>query len=221
MLIRPSFSGSFWVFVDVKKPRPARPEFTWGLGACLAVLVGVGAFFGVDAGLPGLALATHETDHRFTVSGYVRDKEGKPVADVRVGVRDLRDQKVEAVSTFTDGKGFYKTLLHLHNDNVGDPIQVSVKDEKTGLDETVKIRADFNPKDRHTDRQARVDLGLVPASAREGGGLGTSESDGPPAWVYGIGGLVVVGAIGVAVVWSRRRQARQSKGGRKRRGKNR
>jgi hypothetical protein len=66
-----------------------------------------------------------------------------------------------------------------------------------------------------------VDLGPVPASAQGGGGLGTNESDGPPSWVYGIGGLFVVGAIGVAVVWSRRRQARHSKGGRKRRGKHR
>ena len=177
--------------------------------------------WGVDAGFPDFAGATHENDHRFTVSGYVRDKEGRPVADVRVGLRDLRDQKIEPASTFTDGKGFYKALLHLHNDNAGDPIQVSARDEKTGLDETAQIRAEFNPNDRHTERQARVDIGTVPANAQGGGGLGTSESDGPPHWVYGIGGLFVVGAIGVAVVWSRRRQARQSKGDRKRRGKKR
>ena len=179
------------------------------------------ALLGVGAGLPDLVEATHETDHRFTISGYVRDKEGRPLADVRVGVRDLRDQKIEPASTFTDGKGFYKALLHLHNDNAGDPIQVSAKDEKTGLDETAQVRAEFNPKDRHSERQATVDLGSVPAGAQEGGGLGANESDGLPSWVYGFGGLLVVGAIGVDVVWSRRRQARQSKGDRKRRGKKR
>jgi hypothetical protein len=172
-------------------------------------------------GLPDLAEATHETDHRFTVSGYVRDKGGRPAADVRVAVRDLRDQKIEPVSTFTDAKGFYKALLHLHNDNAGDPIQVSARDEKTGLDETRQIRAEFNPRDRQTDRQGQADLGPVPASESGDGAGGTSDGEGPPHWVYAVGGLAVVGAIGLAVVWSRRRQARQSKGDRKRRGKKR
>ena len=177
--------------------------------------------FGMGVGLPDLAEATHETDHRFTVSGYVRDKGGRPVADVRVTVRDLRDQKIEAVSTFTDAKGFYKALLHLHNDNAGDPIQVSARDEKTGFDETRQIRAEFNPKDRQTDRLGRADLGPVPPSELEAGGAGAADGDGTPHWVYAVGGLCLVGAIGMAVAWSRRRQARQSKGDRKRRGKKR
>jgi len=165
--------------------------------------------------------ATHETDHRFTISGYVRDKEGRPVGDARVHVRDLRDQRVEPVSTYTDGGGYYKVVVHLHNDNAGDPIQVTVKDEKAGLDEAIKFRAEFDPQNRQAERQARVDIGKTTEKALDGGFVGAIGAEGPPYWLYGAGGLLVSGAIGVAVAWSRRRQARQSKMGQKRRGKKR
>ena len=182
------------------------------------VVVGLAGLFGMEAGFPGFAEATHETDHRFTVSGYVRDKEGRPVKDARVHVRDLRDQKIEPASTFTESSGFYKVLLHLHNDNAGDSLQVTVKDEKTGFEESTKIRAEFDPRDRHTERQGRADIGPAPEKAADGRAFGT---DGTPYWAYGVGGLLVSGAIGVAIVWSRRRQATRSKMVPKRRGKKR
>jgi hypothetical protein len=172
-----------------------------------AVVFGLAGLLGLEAGIPSGVWATHEPDHRFTVSGYVRDKEGRPVADVRVQVRDLRDQHIEPASTYTDGSGFFKAVIHLHNDNAGDPLQVTVKDDKAGLDETKKIRAEFDPTDKRSDRQARVDFGADPDKVSESGLKGPAETGGVNYWVYGAGGLLVSGAIGAAVAWSRRRKA--------------
>ena len=204
--------------MNVVQPRPSRPQSSWFGGAAFVALAGL---LGVEVGFPCVVGATHETDHRFTVSGYVRDKEGKPVVDARVHVRDLRDQSVDPVGTYTDGSGYYKVVIHLHNNNVGDSLQVTVKDDKAGLDEAVKFRAEFDPQNRHAERQARVDIGKAPEKASDGGLVGAIGTEGPPYWVYGAGGLLVSGAIGVAVAWSRRRQAKQSKAGSKRRGKKR
>jgi hypothetical protein len=200
MLDRPNFGRAVWFILSLKKTRPLSYYF--------AVFWGLAGLFGVEAIVPSMALATHELDHRFTVAGYVRDKEGRPVGDIRVHVRDLRDQQVEAVTTYTDGSGYYKAILHLHNDNAGDPIQVTVKDEKAGLDETKKIRAEFDPSDRKTERQARVDIGPVPEQTEDGWLKKATGAEGPNYWVYGVGGLLVSGAIGAAIAWSRRRQVK-------------
>ena len=181
---------------------------------------GAAVFFGlVGLILPYPAWATHETDHRFTISGYVRDTDGKPVKDVRVQARDLRDQSVDPVNTYADGSGFYKVVLHLHNTNVGDPIQVSIKDERSGVDEVKKIRAEFNPNDRHTERETRVNFGpeleRAPISG-VGGVVGTVEASS--YWLYGVGAILALAAIGAGVVWARHQQAKAVP---KRRGKKR
>ncbi|MEK7221991.1 MAG: carboxypeptidase-like regulatory domain-containing protein [Nitrospirota bacterium] len=176
----------------------------WGRAAVLFGLVGL---MGSGALIPSAAWATHEMDHRFTISGHVRDKDGKPVRDVKVQARDLRDQKIDPVTSYADGSGFYKLILHLHNSNAGDPIQISVKDERSGLDEVKKIRAEFDPADKHAERQARVEFG--PESEASGGGPGgvVGTEDASKLWLYGAGGILVATAIGVAVVRARHRQA--------------
>ncbi|TAL10364.1 MAG: carboxypeptidase regulatory-like domain-containing protein [Nitrospirae bacterium] len=188
---------------------------SWGRAAVFFGLVGL---IGSGALIPCAAWATHEMDHRFTISGYVRDKDGKPVREVKVLARDLRDQKIDPVTSYADGSGFYKLILHLHNQNAGDPIQVSVKDERSGLDEVKKIRAEFDPADRHTERQAKVDFG--PETDKPGGGAGgvIGTEDASRLWLYGVGGVLVAVAIGVAVMRARHRQAAASA---KRRGKKR
>ena len=189
---------------------------SWG-GA--AVFVGLAGLFGPAVLLPAAAWATHENDHRFTVSGSVRDKEGRPVKDARVLVRDLGDQSVDTVTTYADSSGYYKVVIHLHDKNAGDTVLVSAKDERAGFDEIKKIRAEFDPKDRHTERRAKVDFGpeSEKASASGPGGIVGTE-DAPHYWVYGAGGVLVLAAISATVAWSRRRQAKAVP---KRRGKKR
>jgi hypothetical protein len=175
---------------------------------------GAAVFFGlVGLIVPYPAWATHETDHRFTISGYVRDKDGKPVKDVRVQARDLRDQSVDPVNTYADGSGFYKVVLHLHNHNVGDPIQVSIKgsikDERSGVDEVKKIRAEYDPNDRRTEREGKVNFGPEPERSTNsgvGGLVGTAEASS--YWLYGLGGILALAAIGAGVAWARHQQAK-------------
>jgi len=199
MLDRPDFGKVFRVIL---RPMNGRPS----LGGA-AVFFGLTGLLGTAVLAPLPAWATHETDHRFTVSGYVRDKDGKPVKDARVYARDLGDQSVDPVTTYADGGGFYKVTLHLHDQNVGDAIQVSAKDERSGFDEIKKIRAEFTPGDRHTERQARVNFG--PESDTSAGGSGglIGTEDASKLWIYAVGGGLALAAIGAAVARARHRQA--------------
>lgn len=171
-----------------------------------AVFLTLGGLYAGDIGVPSVANALHEPDHRFTVSGYVRNKEGKPIENARVHVRDLRDKKIEGVTTYTSGTGYYKAVLHLHNDNAGDTIQVTAVEEKVGLDEVTTVPAEFNPSDLKSDRQVTVNIGPVPERVA-----------GAEYWQYLAGGALIAGAIG-AIVWSRYRKAKAKA---KRRGKKR
>lgn len=211
MLIRPHFTRVVRAILNVMDLRPS-----WG-GA--AVFVGLAGLFGPAVLLPATAWATHENDHRFTVSGHVRDKDGRPVKDAHVLARDLGDQSVDPVTTYADSDGYYKVVLHLHDKNAGDAVLISAKDERAGFDEIIKIRAEFDPKDRHTERQAKVNFGPEPEKT-SAGGLGGSigAEDAPQYWVYGVGGVLVLAAIGAAVAWSRQQQAKATP---KRRGKKR
>ena len=171
-------------------------------------------FGGVQTGAPPPADAMHETDHRFTISGYVRDKNGKPVGDARVRIRDLLHENIDPVTTYSDGNGYYKAIIHLHNENAGDALQVKAIEEKVGLEEVKTVRAEFDPADRKTEREARVDLGpFVEGTSEEA----TSPVIEPRGW-YVAGGAVVIGAL-LTVVWSRyrRSKARQKPRGKKRR----
>ena len=196
MLDRPNFSRFGRDIFLVLNSGPS-----WGGAAVFFALVGLI--------VPYPAWATHETDHRFTISGYVRDRDGRPVKDVRVQARNLRDQSVDPVNTYADGSGFYKVVLHLHNTNAGDPLQISVKDERSGVDEAKKIRAEFNPNDRRTEREARVNFGPEPEGSPGsgvGGLIGTAEPSS--YWLYGLGGILALAAVGAGIAWARHQQAK-------------
>ena len=132
------------------------------------------------------AFATHETDHRFTVYGTVRDDRGNPVADARVIVVDPRLD--EGMTAFTDRNGDFEALLHLHNADLGDEIIV------TALDQKKTIRAEFDPNDKVTVRKARVDFG-APGSGRPKSGWDESR-----IW---IGAVLIVAAATIFMVYQR------------------
>ncbi len=198
MLDRPHFGGVLRFIVRVMCGGLSR-----NLAAVFFSLAGICT---VEFGSPCLVSAMHETDHRFSVSGYVYDKQGKPVGDARVHVRDLSDQTVEAVTTYTDGSGYYKAVIHLHNGNAGDPVQVTAIEEKLGLEEAKTVRAEFSPNDLKTERQATLHIGAVPE------GLAPEV---PMYWQYVIGGMMAGALIG-AILWWRRRKTKTRA---KRRGK--
>jgi len=168
-------------------------RFTWRLLLILGAMLGGGAWVG------SLAQAMHEVDHRLTVYGVVRDAQGKPVADARVIVSATR--MGEGNTAFTDRQGYYESTLHIHNADLGEPIDVS-----TG-DETTRIAAQFNPQDTTTERRMEVNFGTAAVSGAPTGGRDSNQV----WWVTGVTAGILAG---VSFGYVARRWAGRSKKGR-------
>jgi hypothetical protein len=134
------------------------------------------------------ALATHEVDHRYVVFGYVGDDQGRPLAGKKVTAIDTTIQLRESVQT--DSNGYYEILLHLHDNNQGDSLEVRVEDQKK------EIRISFDPSDKTTARRQQVDFG-APVRAKNN------------TWIYWVSGAVTAGIIGLA--WYRAKRKRHQK----------
>jgi hypothetical protein len=164
-----------------------------------AKLAFASAWIGLIASFPGIAVAMHEVDHRFTVEGHVCKADGSPAAETQVVVKDTR-VSVGATS-FTDARGHYKATLHLHNDNRGDPILVAA------LDQEKKVTALFDIKDIKTERQVTVNIGS---------GCEMSGEE-PQRWVYYGAGVGLVAAATIAGVRLIKKRQRSRKRGREHR----
>lgn len=136
--------------------------------------------------LPDTIFATHEPDHRYFVSGYVRDESGNPREKVSVSLEHKGGEKQKAT---TDRRGYYETLFHLHNENLGDEIIVKVGEE------VKKVTVAFDPGDHFSERRGTVDFGAP----------GKPSSD----WMYWTGGVTLL--IGVVVYFGLFRKKRKTK----------
>ena len=160
----------------------------------------VGALLGGGAWDGSVAQAMHEVNHRLTIYGSVRDAQGKPVTDARVIISATR--LGEGATAFTDYQGKYESTLHVHDQDLGEPIDVSMGDE------TKRIAAQFNPQDTTTERRMEVNFGPAASPVASG----SNERNGQAMWL-GAGAIVAsVVAVSVAVYAKRRRTAR-AKGG--------
>lgn len=137
--------------------------------AILSSLMGTLIFFF----LPHTAWATHAQDHRYAVSGYVNDAQGKPLSAVIVTIEHKGGEKKIAT---TDSEGFYEMAFHLHDHNVGDQVTVTAHGEEK------KLAITFDPEDKFAVRQGRVDFGAVNKNRRWG-------------WFYPV--LAIMGGVGV------------------------
>jgi len=122
---------------------------------------------------PKPAFATHEVDHRFVVSGYVRDAEGNALKGVEVLLEHKSGQKFKVK---TNGLGYYESLFHLHDEDHGDEITVTVGTE------VKKVPVAFEVGNKVTHRGATADFG-APGKAS------------PLTWVYWTGGIGLLAAI--------------------------
>ncbi len=154
------------------------------------------------AAFPVAVWATHEADHRFTVEGFVCGSSGQPSPNVEVVVKDTHVSIGATVST--DEDGYYKAILHLHNDNLGDPVLVIAGNEEQ------RIKVQFDPKDLETERKVQVNFGS-----------GCEKTiGGPPRWVYYGSGMGVAAAVVFAgLKWLRKRRRRVSRRDKKSQGK--
>lgn len=157
-------------------------------------------WLGLATFLAATAEAMHEVDHRFTVEGHVCGVDSRPVSETKVIVKDTRVSIGTAV--YTDSRGYYKAVLHLHNDNRGDPILVAA------LEQEQTVKAQFDPADVKSERQVTVNIG-------SGCGVQAEESS---RWVYYGAGIGLAGAAvaaGIGFVKSRHRSQKRGKGQRK------
>jgi len=96
------------------------------------------------------ARAEHEPYHRYVILGYVKNGGGHPLAGVVV--RAVRAKTRLAYREITDEKGFYAIIVHLHDEDLGDVI------EMTAQGSSVALKARFDPKDLNTERGTRLDF---------------------------------------------------------------
>lgn len=99
----------------------------------------------------GAALALHEVDHRFTVQGRLCGSDGLGIEGANVSVKNTRADITGAGKS--DGDGDYKVVLHLHNENQGDPLLV-----KAGYYEA-NGRVELDSHDPKTERMVTIELG--------------------------------------------------------------
>jgi len=167
------------------------------------VLLMLGAMLGGGAWDGSVAQAMHEINHRLTIYGTVKDAQGKPVADARVIISATRMN--EGTTAFTDRQGHYESTLHVHDTDLGEPIDVS-----TG-DETQRIAAQFNPQDTTTERRMEVNFGPAPAAAA----ASSASQKGPADRSVWLGaGALLAAVVAGSTVWyvQRQRSARSKKG---------
>lgn len=112
----------------------------------LAVVLSLCTLFPVS-----VLYALHEVDHRFTVEGRICGNDGDGIEAAVVSVKNTRADI--SGNGKADSDGFYKVVLHLHNENQGDPLVIqSGEFESTG-------RVELDPNDPKTERIVTVNLG--------------------------------------------------------------
>ncbi len=144
----------------------------------LFVIVNVGFL-----SLSGLALATHEADHRYHIMGYVLDEKQMPLSGTDVSI--LMNNQVLGFGE-TDADGFYSIRLHLHDPDRGKKLQIKTA---AGVADT---RVTLTPGDRTTKRVHYANF--------SGGQFLEKKLPrrGFPVWGYGII-IVVIGTAAVMI----------------------
>jgi len=124
--------------------------------------------------LTPVALAEHEANHRYTVSGYILNKDESPISSTRV----LINANGFGARGTTDSDGYYSLRLHLHDSDLGRKLLI-----KTDYGEGT-VNATFDPGDRSSARVHYVNIigGQLVEGRLDGGGK-------VPAWVYYVLGL--------------------------------
>lgn len=116
--------------------------------ACLARGVTAGVLSVFLISIP--ALATHEIDHRFIVWGEAVTSDGRPVSGETITFTVANDIPIGSV--VTDERGRYRVVLHVHDEDLGKVFDMTVRGVRT------KVKIEFDPADKVTERGKRVDF---------------------------------------------------------------
>lgn len=134
------------------------------------------------------ALAEHEPNHRYTVSGYVLDKDESPIPSTTVVI----NADGTGARGTTDNDGYYSLKLHLHDADLGRKLHIKT-DHGEGT-----VSATFDPGDITSARIHHVNIvgGRLIEGKLSGGGK-------VPAWVYYLLGLslliIVIPVLGKSI----------------------
>jgi hypothetical protein len=134
------------------------------------------------------ALAEHEPNHRYTVSGYVLNEDESPIPSTTVLISA---NGIGARGT-TDTDGYFSLRLHLHDADLGRKLQIKT-DHGEGT-----ISATFDPGDLSSARVHHVNIigGRLIEGKLNGGGK-------VPVWVFYLLGLslliIVVPVLGKSI----------------------
>jgi hypothetical protein len=96
------------------------------------------------------ARAEHEVYYRYTVLGYVKDAQGRPVADAHIEV--TRDRTGFSYLGDTDASGLYVVVTRLGDESRGESLTV-----RSGT-RARRITAAFDPANHTDERGTRVDF---------------------------------------------------------------
>jgi hypothetical protein len=94
--------------------------------------------------------AEHEIYYRYTVLGYIKDAQGRPLAGQELKI--VRDKTGFSYLGETDTKGLYVVVLRLGDESVGERLTV-----QTGA-LTTKVAVHFDVGNRTTERGTRLDV---------------------------------------------------------------
>lgn len=130
---------------------------------------------------PAISFATHETDHRFTLTGHIYGESGL-LSGTDVIITD-QTGRVYGTGT-TNGSGFYKILLHLHDSDYG--LQLILK--SGGLQK--EFRVEFDQRDKRKERSVVVNIGSIPVRT------GTQKS----SLIYY--GAIAIALAGIGTFWA-------------------
>jgi len=94
--------------------------------------------------------AMHAPDHRFILIGFVTDAAGRPLAGAPVVVTRLKTGLPSRTRTERDG--LYMVVVHLHDEDEGEPLGLSAAGASG------EVRARFDARDKRVERGTRVDV---------------------------------------------------------------
>lgn len=139
-----------------------------------------------------VATALHEIDHRYDVTGFVLDEKEQPIANSPVSIR-LGNEVIGYQET--NGQGYYRIRLHLHDVDVGKTLSV-----KTAAGEGA-VRVTLTPGDAKTERIHYANLVGGKLIERR---ISRSRY---PIWLYGAAAVLVMATAVVIIGHRGRRRA--------------
>jgi len=102
----------------------------------------------------GPAFAEHEVNHRYTLEGSLTDPDGNPWKGALVTLTHHLEPEETEVRVTVDSDGEWSSIFHLHDENLGDKILISIPSAGIEIEHFIT----FDPTDLVNERISVEDL---------------------------------------------------------------